>query len=65
MQLSTVYPPIPTIYYDFGIIRNGGVILSTKKLIKAVLIVLSALVTVTQAADEMELFTDDEVDYPP
>jgi len=34
--------------------------LSTKKIIKAILIVLSALITMTQAADEMDLFSDDE-----
>ena len=40
--------------------------MSTKKILKAILVVLSALVTITQAADEMELFTeDDEVEYPP
>lgn len=38
--------------------------MSTNKIVKAILIVLSALVTMVQAADEVGLFLDNETEWP-
>ena len=62
-RLNTVYPPASLIYSKG--IGSEVIDLSTKKILKTVLVVLSVLATVTQAVDETDLLSDDDAkDHP-